>query len=257
MVMVFLSALGAVHRKIAPACAGSSSGQSTVIPCAPSCCSTCVRSFSSRPCASRVFVRLHAPTNASEARTTTTLRLCTRHALSGRGSVDGGPEPSPPRVASATMDLGIDGKVALVTAASKGLGRGTAAALAAEGCRVAICARDPERLAATATELPGEILALPADITEPAAPQRLVDATVERFGRLDILVANAGGPPPARALEVDDAAVDAAVNANLLASIRLVRAGLPHLRAAPWARICCIASWGVKDPITTLALSNI
>jgi NAD(P)-dependent dehydrogenase (short-subunit alcohol dehydrogenase family) len=68
------------------------------------------------------------------------------------------------------MDLGIDGKVALVTAASKGLGRGAAAALAAEGCRVAICARDPERLAETANELPGEILALPADVTEPAAP---------------------------------------------------------------------------------------
>ena len=96
------------------------------------------------------------------------------------------------------MDLGIDGKVALVTAASKGLGRGAAAALAAEGCRLAICARDPERLAEAANELPGEILALPADVTEPAAPRRLVDATVERFGRLDIVVANAGGPPRAR-----------------------------------------------------------
>src|SRR5438477_791440 len=229
MVMVLPSTLVAVHRKIAPACAGSSSGQSTVIPCAPSCCSTCVRSSSSRPFASRVFVRLHAPTNASDARTTTTLRLCTRHALSGRGSVDGGPEPSPPRVASATMDLGIDGKVGLVTAASKGLGRGTAAALARGGCRVAICARDPERLAATAAELPGDILALPPDLTDPAAPQPLVHAPVERFGRLDILVANAGGPPRARALEVTDDGMVDAVNANMLASIRLVRASLPHL----------------------------
>jgi 3-oxoacyl-[acyl-carrier protein] reductase len=128
------------------------------------------------------------------------------------------------------MDLGIDGKVALVTAASKGLGRGTAAALAAEGCRVAICARDPERLAATATELPGDILALPADVTEPAAPQRLVDAT-------------------------DDGMIDA-VNANMLASIRLVQASLPHLRSEGWGRIVLITSQAVKQPIPDLAYSN-
>jgi 3-oxoacyl-[acyl-carrier protein] reductase len=154
------------------------------------------------------------------------------------------------------MDLGIDGKVALVTAASKGLGRGAAAALAAEGCRVTICARDPERLAETANELPGEILALPADITEPAAPRRLVDATVERFGRLDIVVANAGGPPRARALEVTDDGMIDAVNANMLASIRLVRASLPHLRSAGWGRIVLIASQAIKQPIPDLAYSN-
>src|SRR2546422_5829696 len=141
--MVLPSALVAVHWKVAPAAAGSSSGQSTVMPCAPSCCSIFERSVSSRSFASRVFVRLHPPTSATDVRSTTTLRLCTRHALSGRGSVDGGPEPSPPRVASATMDLGIDGKVALVTAASKGLGRGTAAPPAAGGGPVAGCAPQP------------------------------------------------------------------------------------------------------------------
>src|SRR2546427_4724356 len=146
MVMVLPSALVAVHWKIAPACARSSSGQTTVIPCALSCCSILARSVSSKAFASRVFVRLHAPTSASDASTTTTLRLCTRHALSGRGSVDGGPEPSPPRVASATMDLGIDGKVALVTAASKGLGRGTAAPPPAGGGPRAVCARPPPRV---------------------------------------------------------------------------------------------------------------
>ena len=154
------------------------------------------------------------------------------------------------------MDLGIDGKVALVTAASKGLGRGAAAALAAEGCRVAICARDPERLAATANDLPGEILALPADVTEPATPRLLVDATVERFGRLDIIVANAGGPPRARALEVTDDGMIDAVNANMLASIRLVQASLPHLRTAGWGRIVLIASQAIKQPIPDLAYSN-
>ncbi|MEO8423403.1 MAG: SDR family oxidoreductase [Actinomycetota bacterium] len=154
------------------------------------------------------------------------------------------------------MDLEIDGKVALVTAASKGLGRGAALALAHEGARVAICARDPEPLAATAAELPGDVLAIPADVTQPDAPARLVAATVERFGGLDILVANAGGPPPARALDVEDDQMLAALNANLLTSIRLVQAAVPHMRAAGWGRICLIASFSVKQPIPTLAYSN-
>jgi 3-oxoacyl-[acyl-carrier protein] reductase len=155
------------------------------------------------------------------------------------------------------MDLGLDGKVALVTASSKGLGRASALALSREGAKVVICARGEEALGDAERQMPGETLAIVADVTEPETPQRLVDAAVERFGALDVLVANAGGPPPMRALEVDDAAVQAAVNANLLTSIRLVRTALPHLRLEPWGRICCIASWGVKDPIPTLALSNI
>jgi 3-oxoacyl-[acyl-carrier protein] reductase len=154
------------------------------------------------------------------------------------------------------MDLGIEGKVALVTAASKGLGRGSALALASEGARVAICARDPERLAATAAELPGEVLAIPADVTDASTPVRLVAATVERFGGLHILVANAAGPPAARALDVTDDGVLAAVNANLLTSIRLARAALPHMRAAGWGRICFLSSYAVKQPIPTLAYSN-
>jgi 3-oxoacyl-[acyl-carrier protein] reductase len=154
------------------------------------------------------------------------------------------------------MDLGMAGKVALVTAASKGLGRGAALALSHEGARVVICARDPERLAATAAELPGEALALPADVTEPDAPARLVAATVERFGGLDILVANAGGPSPARALDVEDDQMLGAINANLLTSIRLVQAAIPHMRQAEWGRICLITSYSVKQPIPTLAYSN-
>jgi 3-oxoacyl-[acyl-carrier protein] reductase len=154
------------------------------------------------------------------------------------------------------MDLGIEGRVALVTAASKGLGRGAALALAREGCRVAICARDPDRLAQTADELPGEVLAIPADVTDPAAPRTLVESTVARFGALDILVANAGGPPTARALEVEDDAMLDAVNANLLTSIRLVREALPHMRAAGWGRIVLLTSISVKQPIPNLAYSN-
>jgi 3-oxoacyl-[acyl-carrier protein] reductase len=154
------------------------------------------------------------------------------------------------------MDLGIEGKVALVTAASKGLGRGAALALAREGCRVAICSRDPGHLAETAGEMRGDVLTIPADVTEPDAPRALVDATVERFGGLDILVANAGGPPQARALEVQDDAMLEAVNANLLTSVRLVRESLPHMRKAGWGRIVLLTSISVKQPIPNLAYSN-
>ena len=163
----------------------------------------------------------------------------------------------PDAVSCAAVDLGLTGKVALVTAASKGLGRGVARALSADGARVVICARGAESLEATAAELPGEVLAIPADVTEPDAPARLVAATVERFGGIDILVANSGGPPPARALDVEDEQVLAAVNANQLTSIRLVQAAVPHMRGAGWGRICLITSFGVKQPIPTLAYSNI
>ena len=154
------------------------------------------------------------------------------------------------------MELGLNGKVALVTASSKGLGRATALALSQEGARVVLCGRGEQALKEAAAAMPGEALALPADVTDPATPARLVAAAVERFGALHVLVANAGGPPLGRALEVDDQALQAALNANLLASVRLVREAVPHLRAAGWGRICLITSTSVKQPIPNLALSN-
>jgi 3-oxoacyl-[acyl-carrier protein] reductase len=154
------------------------------------------------------------------------------------------------------MDLGLDGKVALVTAASRGLGRGVAQALAAEGMKLVICARDPDQLEATASKLPTEVLAVPADITDPATPFLLVQAAVERFGELNVLVANAGGPKPARALEVDDEGMATAINANMLTSIRLVQAAVPQMRRARWGRICLLTSYGIKQPIPHLAYSN-
>ena len=157
------------------------------------------------------------------------------------------------------MDLGLTGKVALVTASSKGLGRGAALALAAEGCSVVISARGEEALAATAAEIRdvgGEVLAVPGDVTDPDAPSVLVRAAVDRFGALHIVVPNAGGPPPMKALDVDDESLSAALNANLTTSIRLVREAVPHMRAAGWGRVCCITSVSVKQPIPHLALSN-
>jgi 3-oxoacyl-[acyl-carrier protein] reductase len=157
------------------------------------------------------------------------------------------------------VDLGVAGRVALVTAASKGLGRASAVALAREGAKLAICARGPEALADAEAEVGGytDVLAVAVDVTDPAAPARLVAETVARFGRLDIVVANAGGPPPGRALEVDDAQIEAAVNANLLTSVRLVREAAPHMRTGGWGRICLITSSSIKEPIPNLALSNV
>lgn len=157
------------------------------------------------------------------------------------------------------MDLGIAGRVALVTAASKGLGRASALALAQEGCKIVVCARTESTLAQAEGAIAGigaEVLAIAADVTDPATPQRLVDATVERFGALDILVANAGGPPPGRALDVTDEQIDDAVNANLLTSVRLVRAAIPHMRRAGWGRVCLLTSFSIKQPIPDLSLSN-
>ena len=154
------------------------------------------------------------------------------------------------------MDLGLAGRVAVVTAASKGLGRATALALAAEGAKVVLNARDADSLQAVAGQIE-HALVVPGDITDPALPARLVQAAVDRWGRVDAVVANAGGPPTGRALDVTDEQILAAVNANMLASIRLARAAVPHMRAARWGRIVFVASASVKQPIPDLALSNV
>jgi len=157
------------------------------------------------------------------------------------------------------VDLGIEGRVAIVTAASRGLGRASAEALATEGARVVLCARGEESLrqAEQAVAAHGaEVVTIAADIAEPSVPDRLVAAALERFGRLDIVVANAGGPPPGRSLEVDDDAIRAAVELNLLSSVRLVRAALAPMRAGGWGRICCISSYTVTQALPALALSN-
>lgn len=158
------------------------------------------------------------------------------------------------------MDLGIDGKVALVTAASKGLGRASAMALAAEGARVVISARGADALHQAETDIRGaggEVLAVPGDVTEPGVPAALVSAALGRFGALDILVANAGGPPPASALEVTDEQIAVAINANLTTSVRLVRAAVGPMRSAGWGRICLLTSFSIKQPVPNLALSNL
>jgi 3-oxoacyl-[acyl-carrier protein] reductase len=157
------------------------------------------------------------------------------------------------------MELGLRDRVALVTAASKGLGRASAEALAGEGAKVVICARGAEALEGAAHGIRssgGEVTALPLDVTRPEAPAQLVQAAVETYGRLDVVVANAGGPPPGRALDLTDEAVEAAVQANLLTSIRLVREAVPHFRERGWGRVCLITSVTVRQPARDLAASN-
>lgn len=157
------------------------------------------------------------------------------------------------------MDLGIRGRTALVTAGSKGLGFGSALALAEEGCNVVISARGEEALKAAEAQIAAvgsTVLAIAADVTDAATPAQLVAATLERFGSVDIVVANAGGPPPGRSLDLDDDAIFKAVNDNFVTSARLVREAVPHMRTRGWGRIACITSSSIKEPIPTLSASN-
>jgi len=157
------------------------------------------------------------------------------------------------------VDLGLEGRAAVVAASSRGLGRAVADALADEGARLVISGRRAEVLADAEQALRSrgaEVVAVCTDVTDPAAPEHLVSVALERFGRLDIVVPNAGGPPPARALELDDEAILASIQANLLTSVRFVRAAVPHMTAAGWGRICCIASWTIVQATPTLAASN-
>jgi 3-oxoacyl-[acyl-carrier protein] reductase len=157
------------------------------------------------------------------------------------------------------MDLGLKGRTALVTASSKGLGRASAFALASEGVNVVICARGRDALEATHRGIAaagGSVHSIVADVTDTTSPKLLVETCIERYGSLDILVANSGGPPPGRALDVSQAQLEGALNANLLTSVRLVTEAVPHMRSAGWGRICLITSVSVRQPIPTLALSN-
>lgn len=157
------------------------------------------------------------------------------------------------------MDLGIAGRVALVAASSKGLGRASADALAAEGARVVITARGEEALLRAEAELRAagaEVHAVQVDVTAPDAAAVVVAETLGRFEKLDIVVVNAGGPPPGRALELGADALQLGLEASLLSSVRLITEAVPHLRAQGWGRICCISSYSIVQAIPTLALSN-
>jgi len=158
------------------------------------------------------------------------------------------------------MDLGLKGRSAAVAAASRGLGRATAIALAREGCLVAVCGRDPVKIRASADfierETGGRALAVTADVRSPSDCDRFIGETVDAFGRLDILVTNTGGPPAGN-FEATAAEEWEKAYGGLLANvIHLIRAAVPHMKQAKWGRILNVASLSVKQPIDNLILSN-
>lgn len=158
------------------------------------------------------------------------------------------------------MDLGLNGKVAIVAASSKGLGKGCALALAGEGARVTICARTPEDLGAAADEIrretQAEVLAVSADLTSAEDIHRVVATTVERFGGVDVLVANSGGPSLGAFGDVTDDDWRQAFELVTLSFVRFVREVVPRMRVKKWGRIIGIQSSSVKQPVENIDLSN-
>ena len=159
------------------------------------------------------------------------------------------------------MDLGLRERVAIVAASSRGLGKACAMELAHEGANVVICARDRARLRAAADEIAkatgAEVLSMGADLTDDAQIRHMADEALRRFGRIDILVTNNGGPPAGYYDDFDDDAWLAAHQLTLMSAVRLIRAVLPAMRAQGWGRIINITSVSVKQPIDSLLLSNV
>lgn len=158
------------------------------------------------------------------------------------------------------MDLQLQGKTALVLAASKGLGKACAAALLGEGADIIIGAREATTLEATANELrargKGRVMAVPVDVTNAAQAADIVSAAATTFGKIDILVNNAGGPPFASFETFDDAAWRSAFELSLLSTVRFSRLVLPHMRKTGSGRIINIISLSVKTYVPNSILST-
>lgn len=155
------------------------------------------------------------------------------------------------------MDLGIAGRRAAVAAGSAGLGLATAVALAAEGVHVAVCGRDPQRLADAVETLGSGAVGVVADLSRPEEAGRFAAEAAERLGGpLDIVVANAGGPPPGAPSATSVDGYRAAMELNFLSTVALVNAAVPEMRAAGWGRILAITSIGARQPIVELAAST-
>jgi 3-oxoacyl-[acyl-carrier protein] reductase len=158
------------------------------------------------------------------------------------------------------MDLGLANKTAIVAASSKGLGKASAVALAREGAQVTICARHEDQLNAAAEEIRAdsgaEVLAVPADLTSPADIDRVIASTVERFGGLDVLVHNSGGPPVGKFPDLSDEQWREGFEIVTMSFVRFLRAAVPHMRARGAGRIVGIQSSSVKEPVAGIDTSN-
>jgi len=153
------------------------------------------------------------------------------------------------------MDLGLNGRGALVAAASKGLGRACAEALIGEGAEVFISSRDATAIESTAKQIRAAGWSA-ADVSKPGDPEALVSAAVARLPSLDVLVVNAGGPPPGTFQSTPLESWEIAFHLTLMSAVRLVRAGLPHLKKSDQGRIVFITSISVRQPLPNIALSN-
>lgn len=158
------------------------------------------------------------------------------------------------------MDLGLKNKVALVAAASRGLGRAVAEELASEGASLLICSRDRDAITDAGSEIAQQtgahVISGVADVAVPDDVRRLVDAGIASFGKIDILVTNAGGPPAGRFETLTAEQWEAATKLTLYSSIELARAVLPGMKERRWGRILNITSIAVKQPVDNLILSN-
>jgi 3-oxoacyl-[acyl-carrier protein] reductase len=160
------------------------------------------------------------------------------------------------------MDLGLRGRTAIVAAASKGLGKGVARALASEGANVVMFSRDEAAIGAAAAEVQlsatdgAQVVGLAADVTRQADLERVVETTVGRFSGVDIVFNNAGGPKPGMFDTLSDDDWQSALELNLMSAIRLTRLCLPGMRARHWGRVITSTSSSVKQPLPTLMLSN-
>ncbi|HZP62649.1 MAG TPA: SDR family oxidoreductase [Terriglobales bacterium] len=158
------------------------------------------------------------------------------------------------------MELGIKNRVAIVAASSQGIGRATAEAFAAEGCRVAMCSRNEANVLNAAEQIKkkygADIFASALDVTDANAVQDFIQETVSRFGSADICVTNAGGPPAKGFLAASLEEWRKAVDANFLSVVYFAREVIPHMQRNHWGRIITITSITTKQPVADLILSN-
>lgn len=159
------------------------------------------------------------------------------------------------------MDLALKDKVAVILAASSGIGRGIATVLAEEGCKIAICARDPDRLNLVAEDIRHasgvQVLALEADVTNHVMLDKFFDKVLDHFGHIDILVNNSGGPPPGKSLDISDQEFYSAFELVLMSKIRACRRAIPSMIVRKWGRIINVESTSVKNTLENMTLSNV
>ena len=159
------------------------------------------------------------------------------------------------------MDLGVRERVAVIGGGSKGLGRACADSLAQEGANLVICSRNPQELESAAAEIRAstgvEVLAVPGDLSQLEDIQRLIQSAADHFGRLDIVVANSGGPPSGRATDTSEETWSQSIDMALNFFIRMGREATPHMRQQKWGRVCNILASTVYQPIDNLVTSGV